>query len=80
MDQPFRQLISRLDRIEARRAAMATRLPEWAQDHQGAMMACVMLRKLGGRVSQATSPDWYEPAELLPEGTKAMGRLALSML
>ena len=73
-------LLNRVGRIEARRAAMATKKPAWAEEYQGATMARIMIRKLGGRVSQAHDPCWHEPMEMLPEGTRAMGRLALAIL
>jgi hypothetical protein len=80
MDPQFRRLISQLDRIEGRRAAMANKLPDWAEDHQGGLMARVMLQHLGTRVSQANNPDWFDPSELTTEATREMGKLALSML
>jgi hypothetical protein len=73
-------LLNRIGRLEAERAAIGTRLPAWAQEHQGRLMANVMLRKLGARVAQAHNADWFEPAEMPTEATRAMGKLALSLL
>jgi hypothetical protein len=81
MQQHLSRLLGRLDRLEAHRAAAATRLPAWAEEGtQGNLMVRVMLRDLGARVSRANNPDWFEPSEPTPEAVRQMGKLAVAML
>jgi hypothetical protein len=80
MQNQIAKMIARLDRIEARRAAMTLRFPKWAEAYQGAYMFLVMLADMGARVSQATNPGWFEPAELTTEAVKEKAKLGNAML
>jgi hypothetical protein len=43
-------------------------------------MFLAMLARMGTRVSQATNPNWFEPAELAPEAVTEKLKLGRAML
>jgi hypothetical protein len=81
MRQQLTRLLTQIEKLETRTAAIAEGLPEWAlEGSAGFVMVASQLSELASRVSQAGDPTWFKPSEFTDRAWTEATTLGWKML